>query len=361
MDLEQHLIELSETPGLSGHEAPIRDVIRRTWEPLADEFSADKLGSLIATRHGNGPEPRRRVLVTAHMDEIGLMVTQVEEGFLRITAVGGIDKRVLLAQPVIVHGVRPLPGLIGSRPPHVLGAGARKGYPDFDDLVVDTGLPARQLEKLVPVGAPVTFDQRAIALGDGLVTGKALDNRASVAAVTQILANLQGRTHRWDVLAAATVQEETGLAGGHTVAWFTRPDLAVVIDTGWAIGVGVTEDKGFKLGGGPTLVIGPNAHPKLFDMMRELAAQLEMDVHPEPAARHSGTEGWAIQVSRDGVPCAILSIPIRNMHSPVEIVSLRDIERVARLVAEFIVTLDDTTLDKLALDAESSFKQGNRQ
>ncbi|NIR43953.1 MAG: M42 family metallopeptidase, partial [Gemmatimonadetes bacterium] len=121
-------------------------------------------------------------------------------------------------------------------------------------------------------------------------------------------------------------------------------------DTGWALGVGVNEDDGFKLGGGPTVVIGPNAHPKLFDMVRDHAERLEIDTHPEVAPRSSGTEGWAIQVSRDGVPTAILSIPIRNMHTPVEVVSLKDIRRVARLVADFVTTLDDATLDALALD-----------
>ena len=186
----------------------------------------------------------------------------------------------------------------------------------------------------------------------GAITGKAMDNRASVAALTQLLHNLQGRTHQWDVLAAATVQEEVTLGGGRTIAWRTQPDLAIVIDTGWAIGTGVGEDDGFKLGEGPTLLIGPNAHPKLFHLIREKAEALEIALHAEPIPRHSGTEGWEVQVSRDGVPTAIISIPIRNMHTPVEMVSLKDIRRVARLVAEFIGDLDETTLDRLALDAD---------
>ncbi len=352
MNLEKHLSELSEAAGLSGYEAPVRGVLQTAWAGLADTFAVDGLGTLLATRYGDGPEPRRRVLVTAHMDEIGLMVTRVEGDFLRITTVGGIDRRVVLSQPVIVHGERPLPGLIGSRPPHVLAAAERKKYPEIADLVVDTGLPERDLKKLVPVGTPVTFAQRPASLGKGILTGKALDNRASCACLTQILHALQGRNYRWDVLVAATVQEEVTLGGGQTIAWRTQPDLAIVIDTGWAIGTGVSEDDGFKLGDGPTLVIGPNAHPKLFDMLRRKAHDLEIKIHPEAAPRSSGTEAWAVQVSRDGVPCAILSIPIRNMHTPVEIVAIRDIERTARLVAAFIADLDDDTLDKLALDAD---------
>lgn len=353
MDLEKHLIELSETPGLSGYERPVRDLLTSIWRDLADELSTDALGNLLAVVYGDGPEPRPRVLVTAHMDEIGLVVTAIEDSFLRITHVGGIDRRVLLSQPVIVHGEQPLPGLIGSRPPHVLSASERKKYPDMEDLVIDTGLSARKLSQLVKVGAPVTFDIPAASLGKGLITGKALDNRASVAAMTALLHELQTRHHHWDVLVAATVQEEVTFAGGQTIAWRTQPDIAIVVDVTFGTGNGVKEDHGFKLGDGLSIIIGPNAHPKLFDMINELAEDIEITLKPEPAPRSSGTEAWAVQVSRDGVPTAIISIPLRNMHTPVEIVSLKDIERTARLIAEFITTLDDQTLGELSLDGKS--------
>lgn len=352
MDLDKLLIELSDAPGVSGYEASVREVIRTAWEGLGVQAEIDDLGNLIAVRSGVGIEPRRRVMVTAHMDEIGLMVTRVEGAFLRVTNVGGVDRRVLLSQPVIVHGRRPLPGLVGSRPPHVLPASARKKYPDYDDLVIDTGLPARELARLVPVGALVTFDQRAVSLGDGLVSGKALDNRVSVAVLTALLDALQGRSHAWDVLIVATTQEEVGARGGLTAAWHTRPDLAIVLDTTWGVGVGVGDDKGFAIGEGLSLIIGPNAHPKLFDMLKEKAGKLEIPIKPEPAAGSSGTDGWPIQVSREGVPTAILGIPIRNMHTPVEMVALKDIERAVRLAAEFIGGLDDGVIDKLALDAD---------
>lgn len=349
MDLKQHLIELSETPGLSGYEADVRQKIADAWPGLAADMTVSPLGNLVAVRSGSDPEPRRKILVTAHMDEIGLLVTQIEGEFLRVTSVGGIDRRVLLSQPVIVHGREPLPGLIGSRPPHVLPAEARKKYPAMDDLVVDTGLSADQLKELVQVGTPVTFDQRALELGEGLVSGKAMDNRASVAMLTHLLHDLQNRSHRWDVVIAAAVQEEVGLKGGKTLAWDIQPEIAIVVDTTWGIGTGVGDDQGFKLGGGPTLVIGPNAHPKLFEMLTETARRLEISLTPEPMPRSSGTDGWAVQVSRDGIPTAMLSIPIRNMHTPVEVVALKDIERVSRIISAFIDELDDETLEKLAL------------
>jgi endoglucanase len=350
MDGTKHLIELSETPGVSGHEARIREVIQAAWAGLADEFATDALGNLIATRHGTDKAPRRRALVTAHMDEIGLMVTKIDGAFLRVTSVGGIDRRVLLSQPVTVHGARDLPGLIGSRPPHLLSESQRGKVPAYDDLVVDCGLPHKELEALVPIGSLVTFGQTAVTINDHYVSGKAMDNRASCAALTLLLHELQGRSHAWDVLIAATVQEEVTLAGGHTVAYQTQPDLAIVLDTTWGIGSGVNEEKGFALGEGPTLLIGPNAHPSLFDLLRDTAKEIEIPLTPEAAPGGSGTEGMAIQISREGVPVAILGIPIRNMHTPVEMVDMKDIERVARLVAEFVCGLDQNTLEKLALD-----------
>lgn len=352
MDLQQLLSRLSEAPGPSGYEGGVREAVRQAWDGLVDEVSVDAVGTLLATKRGRGPAPRRRVLVTAHMDEIGLLVTRIEGDFLRITSVGGIDRRALLSQPVTVHGERPLPGLIGSRPPHVLPAAERKKYPEMEDLVVDTGLREEELKQLVRVGTPVTFDRQAVSLGSGLLSGKALDNRVSVAVLTEALTLLQGRAHEWDVLAAATVQEEVTLGGGRTIAWRTQPDIAIVLDVTFGTGNGVGEDEGFKLGEGPTLVIGPNAHPRLFDLVKDKAAALEIDLHPEPAPRSSGTEGWAIQISRDGVPTAILSVPIRNMHTPAEIVSLKDMRRAARLVAEIVTDLDGETLGRLSLDGQ---------
>lgn len=352
MDLKQHVIELSNTPGLAGYEAPVRDLLRGAWRDLADDLAVDALGNLIATRNGSGLEPRRRVLVTAHMDEIGLMVTRLEGSFLRVTNVGGIDRRVLLGQPVVIHGLQRVPGVVASLPPHLLTAESRKHYPQMDEFLVDTGLPPARVRKLIPVGAPVSFDQQAIELGKDLICGKAMDNRASIAMLTDLLGALQTRTHQWDVIVAAAVQEEVGYKGAATLAWRTQPDIALVVDTTWAIGTGVTGDHGFKLGGGPTLTIGPNAHPKLFHLIKETAERQEIELHSEPLPKSSGTDAWPIQISRDGVATAIFSIPIRNMHSPVEIVSVKDIQRVTRLIAQFVSELDEGTIEKLSLDGD---------
>lgn len=351
LDLKQHLLDLSDATGISGYEMPVREMIYNVWYPFTDSFDEDRLGSLVALREGiQQSEPRRKVLLAAHMDEIGLMVTGIDGAFLRFTKVGGIDKRVLLSQPVIVHGAEPIPGLIGSRPPHVLPQSERGKFPDFDDLVIDTGLSEAQLKEQVRIGTLVTFDQGAVALEGDLVSGKALDNRASVAALTAFLEIIQGQTHQWDVLVAATPQEEVGLKGGHTIAWHTQPDLAIVLDVTFGVGVGVSESDGHKLGDGPVLSVGPNFHPKLYQMIKDAADSIELKVGTEPYTARGGTDAWAVQVSRDGIPTALLGVPLRNMHSPVEIAHMKDIQRTARLLAAFVSRLNDETLDQLALD-----------
>jgi putative aminopeptidase FrvX len=350
MDLQELLTELCQTPGLSGYEGRIREVIARRWAKLTDEQETDALGSLIATRHGHGDGPRPKILITAHMDEIGLIVTKLDGAFLRVTQVGGFDKRIALGQPVIVHGQKDLPGVIGSRPPHVLPPEESSKYLEMADLVVDTGLAARQLAKLVSIGDAISFDQQPVMLQNNRFAAKGLDNRASLAVLTVCLEALTTRVHHWDVVAAATVQEEVGLRGGTTVAWHVQPDLAVVVDVSFATGNGVSDDKGLPLGEGPAIGLGPTVHPRLFDMLIQTAKDIEMDVHVEPIPSPGGTEARVVQISREGVPTAEIGIPLRNMHTPVEVVSLDDIERAGRLLAALIERLETETMRKITFE-----------
>lgn len=345
LNLKDHLQQLSETPAPSGHEGPARDVIQAAWAPLVDAFEADGLGNLIAIKRGNGPEPRRRVMLCAHMDEIGLIVAEVRDGFLRTESLGGADYRALLAQPVLVHGRRTLPGVFGAAPPHM--SRDRTKYPPADELWIDVGLPADDVAALVRLGDLVTFDAPFVALRGERVAGKSLDNRASVAAVTVCLDELTRRAHVWDVVAVAAVQEEVNLAGAAIAAYQVQPDLAIAIDTTFGAQHGVNDDESYALGDGPTLSRGPNFHPGLFNALREVAKEQEIKLQIEVLPGNSGTDAWAIQVSRAGVPTALLSIPIRNMHTPSEVLDLRDVSRVGRLMATFIETLADDTLDRI--------------
>jgi endoglucanase len=345
------LKSLVTAPGLSGHELPVREIVREAWTPLADELGGDNLGSLWATRHGTGKGPRKKIMLSAHMDAIGLMVTRIREGFLWVTEIGGIDARVMPGQPVLVHGRETLPGLVTSTPPHLLSSADREKAVRLADLMIDTGLPAERVAALVRVGDLVSFGQQPFEMqnGDWLVA-KSLDNRASVAAVTVCLDALQGRPHRWDVVAVATAQEEETFGGASSSAFGIAPDLAIAVDVTFAAGPGLPEHKTFSLGDGPTCGWGPNLSPKLHAMIMDTAGRTEIPCRIDILPMHSGTDAYAIQVSREGIPTALISIPLKHMHTPVEVVSIRDVTRAGRLMAEFIAGLDDTVLDKLTLD-----------
>jgi putative aminopeptidase FrvX len=340
-DLKAHLKTLVEAHAPSGHEGPIRDLIREAWKPFTDSMEQDKLGSLIGIKRATKPtHPPRRIMLAAHMDEIGLMVRDIVDGFIYVHRISGVDNRVMMAQPVMVHGVRPIPGIVASVPPHLLTADARKKYPAFNELIIDVGLPADEVNELVRLGDLITPDVPMIELMGKKLAGKAMDDRACVAAVTACLNHLQGMTHQWDVYATATVQEETGLYGAATAAYQIQPDIAIALDVTFAPQPGVDGDEANEFGGGPAVGIGPNFHPKLVDKIKDCAKVYEIKTQDEQIPGASGTDAWTIQVAREGIPTALLSIPLRNMHSPVETVDLRDIERTGRLLAHFIAGLD---------------------
>lgn len=340
MDLTAHLRDLVAAHGPCGHEGPVREVIRTAWEPLVDEFEQDGIGSLIGIRRAtSNPGTSRRLMLAAHMDEIAMMVRDIRDGFLFVRAVAGFDNRVAPALPVTVYGKRELPGVIATTPPHLLTPELRRNYPAWDTLMVDLGLPAGEVSALVNIGDLVTPDAPLLELRNGRLAGKAFDDRSCVAIITHCLHELQHMQHEWDILATATVQEESGLLGALTAAQMTRPDAAVALDVGFAAQPGVNEEDAVILGGGPVLTYGANIHPAVFQRLKETAIQHEIPYQIEPAPGPTGTDAWAIQIACEGIPTALISLPLLNMHSPVETLEPRDIERSGRLLAHFIAAL----------------------
>ncbi len=350
MEIVPLLKRLSEANSVSGYEAEVRKIVQEAFEPYADEVRTDTMGSVIALKRGTGPEPRPTVMLATHMDEIGLIVSEIEKGFIHFQQVGGYDDRVLLGQEVLVHGRRKLTGIIGARPPHVLPASERDKPIPYEKLLIDVGLPAEELCQVVQVGDLITMNQELVELRNDLVSGKALDNRVSVAAAAVCLEELARIRHHWDVYAVATVQEEVGLKGAITSAYGLHPDVGIAIDVTFGKQPATPDEYTYELGKGPTVGCGPNFHPKLQDAILEAARALEMNVHVEPAARVGGTDAVAIQISREGIPTGLLGIPTRNMHTPIETVSVKDVERVGRLLAVLIGRMDENFLSSLAWD-----------
>jgi putative aminopeptidase FrvX len=361
------LKQLSEAKGITGFEEPVCELLRQIWSPFVDEMRVGKLGSLIALKKGGSPKPFGKLragsvggpcpklMLAAHMDEIGLRVMGIEDGFLRVTRVGGTDRRVLLGNEVVVHatrasrGGRDLPGIVATRPPHVLPKAERKKTVGWDKIFVDVGLPPKKVERLVSIGDLISIRREVAELKNRRLAGKAFDDRACVAIVTLALEQLSEMRHDWDVFAVATVQEEIGLKGAIAAAYGVAPDLAVALDVTFGKHPGVSDADAVLLGEGPAIAIGPNFHPGVVARLKEVAEAHEIPYQLDPVPGRSGTDAWAIQVTREGVPTGLISLPLRYMHQPVETLDVLDVERAARLLAAFIGGLEADFLEKLAL------------
>jgi putative aminopeptidase FrvX len=337
-ELLSQLTELSITPGLPGYIGPVRELIKKYWQPFVDEFRISNLGNLYGYKRGEESN-LPRVLITAHMDTIGLMVAGHLGQFIRITAVGGVDPRVLPGQLVHVFGKRKVTGVVIQQP--------QTNDLDLTHLLVDTGINENELREIISPGDLVSFANQPVTFENEGVCGPAMDNRASITTITHSLAILSANTYPWDIWAAATVGEETTGEGAATAAYEIKPTFAIIVDTTYGAGPGSQAHETYPLGGGPTLGWGPTVHPVLFDAFREYADRLEISYSVEVMPHSSDTDADTIQVAGQGIPSMVISIPIRNMHTPVELVYLADILQAGRLIAEFIQGVDHNLLNKL--------------
>jgi len=281
-------------------------------------------------------------MIAAHMDAIGMRVSRIVDGFLHITDVGGIDVRVLPGAEVTVHASdsdEELPAVIAKPPERFLPESVGEGVVGINYLLVDTGLTPREVERKVRVGDLVSFANEPFDLAGEVVSGHSLDNRASVAALTVCLEELQDKSHIWDVWAVATVQEEITYLGAYSSAFALRPQIAIAVDGTFARGPGANSWQTYPLGTGVGLCLGPNMHPFLHKKLKELAERLEIPWFLDVTTSDSGTDAFAMQVTSEGIPTALVEFPIRYLHMPVEFVAVKDIQRVGRLLAEFIASL----------------------
>ena len=333
------LRRLSEAVGVSGHEQEVAARVAEEMRPYADEVRTDRLGNCVALKRGRSAAGQGpvRLLLAAHMDEIGMVVSRVEKGgFLRVLPVGGVNVQTLLGRQVTVHAAGgPIPGVVGHVPPHLTPEEARGRLPGWDDLFVDCGLSEEEARRQVAVGDLVTVVQAPLELLGDRLAGKALDNRASVAAVIEALRRLQELHHEAEVYAVATVQEEVGLRGAVVSAYGLAPDVAVAVDVTFARQRMVSEADVVEMGKGPAVGVGPNMHPRVVEALVAVAREHGIPHQMEAVPGASGTDAWAIQVSREGVPTGLVSVPLRYMHSPVEVVQISDVQQTGRLLAHF--------------------------
>ena len=352
-DILPFLKSMLNVSGLSGFEGPVARLIEERWRVLVDEISLSRVGSLHGLKKGSGKEPRPSIMIATHMDAIGLQVSLIRDGFLHITNVGGIDIRVLPGLEVTVHASgsgEELPGVIAKPSARLLPESEGDGVVAMKHLLVDTGLTPREVEKKVRVGDLVSFANEPIELAGDVISGHSVDNRASVAALTVCLEELQQKSHLWDVWAVATVQEENSYLGAYSSAFQLRPQLAIAVDGTFAKGPGANDWQSHPMGKGVGLCVGANMHPFLHTRLKEVAERMEIPWFLDVAPTASGTDAYPMQTTSEGIPTALVEFPIRYMHMPVESVVVKDVQRAGRLLAEFIASLDENFLETITWD-----------
>lgn len=341
LETKELLKQMTEETGVSGFECKVAQLVKHAFQSVCDDVRTDVLGNVIGLRKGEGEGPHPRIMLAGHMDEIGLMVIKIEDqGFLRFTSVGGVDQRTLISQEVIVHGKQDLLGLIGLKPPHLMDAEDRNKAIPMRDMVIDVGMPVERVREVVSVGDLVTINRSFIELGKETVSCKAIDDRAAVAVIHECLKQLTRLRHTADVYAVATVQEEVGLRGATVSAYGIEPDIGIALDVCHGAMPGVPEEDTAPMGKGPNLAFGANIHPKVFEQMTKVAKEYSIPYSTDPTPAGTGTDLWAIQVTRSGIPTALISLPSRYMHTSVETVNLTDVKMAGRLLALFIASID---------------------
>jgi putative aminopeptidase FrvX len=353
------LTRFSQTHGTSGYEDDVRTLFVREIKKFVDDIEITSLGCVIGIKRAakvrgvhNNPAPR--VMIEAHMDEIGLIVTGIEDGFIRFDEIGSIDARVLPSQNVLVHGRKTLQGVIGMRPPHVIPPDQRKSAIPLQELFIDVGLSDARVRELVSIGDFITPDRAVVPLQNNFYAGKAFDDRSSLVALLEVMRQLQNVKHAWDVYVVANVNEEDGpvYLGASTSAFKIRPNIAVCLDVTHAQQPNLTSEELSILGGGPCIARGANVHPFVFEKLQQAATR---EAIPHQLTVYGGdtqTNAWMMQVAGEGIPTGLVEIPLRYMHTSVETLQLDDVAHAAELLREFIVSL--TLEDNAALQGKST-------
>lgn len=350
-DLAQLLAALANATGISGHETAAARVVASELAPFVDEIRIDTMGNVVGVRHGQGP----RVMLAAHMDEIGLMVKHIDDkGYLRFVPIGGWFDQILVAQRVKVHGRSgELVGVIGSKPPHIMEEEERKKPVRIKDMFIDIG--ARDPEDAaalgVEIGTPVSLDRQMTSLANGLVTGKSFDDRAGVAMMVRSLQLLREWDVKATILAVGTVQEEVGLKGARTSAFGLDPDLAIVCETNIpGDHPGITkEQRGLEIGKGPVITVadadgrGVIVPENVLAWLRQAADRAEVPYQLDVGSGGT-TDATAIHLTKSGIPTGVVSVATRYIHSPIEVLSLADLEQAASLLAEAIVAAHEVVI-----------------
>ena len=338
--------DLVMAPSPSGFEQPAQEVYRNFVKEYADDIKTDVHGNVIALKKGTG---KLRFMVSGHADEIGLMVNYIDDnGFIRFTSIGGVDASLLPGLRVnVYHNKKVVRGIIGRKPIHLMSPEDRKSAPKMSDLWIDIGAKDKKAaEKRVCVGDHATFSPGLETLSGSIITTKATDNKVGVYIVGLLLKKLAGEKIAANVYSVSSVQEEVGLRGARTSAFGIDPHVGIAIDVTHATdypGMNKNQLGDVALEKGPTIAVGANINPKVFELLKKAGDNAKVKYQIEAAPRGTGTDANAIQVNRSGVAAGLISIPNRYMHTPNEVISFKDLDGAVKLLSEFARLIDDNT------------------
>lgn len=337
MNYESVLKTLCSVSAPTGFESPILPVAEELLKPYMDEVYQNPLGSVIGVKRC-GKENAKKLFLDAHLDEIGLVITGHQDGFLRFAPLGGVDPRMLPDRELNIMTNPPRLGIVACTPPHVQTAGETNQSIPIKDLWIDVGLTQEEAEKQIPIGTPATYVGTASPLGEHFIWGKAMDDRACFTAILGALELLKDKPLDFDLYVIGSVDEERGSSGAITAMYEIAPTCCIAVD----VTHGETPDgkKGdmFTLGKGPTIGKGPNCTKWMEQKLFALAKERDLPVQTEVMAGSSYTNGWPMQISREGVATAVVLIPLRYMHTPLETLHRDDLEVTTKLLAAFVET-----------------------
>jgi endoglucanase len=336
------LKNISETPGVSGFEQKIRELVMQEVKPLVDEVSLDNMGNVYAFRKG---AENKKVMLAAHMDEIGFIVNHIDEnGFIHFLPLGGFDPKTLTAQRVILHGKKDIIGVMGSKPIHIMSDEERKKNVKIEDFFIDTGMTKEELENYIEIGTPVTRERELIEMGN-CYNGKSLDNRISVFVLMETLKQLKDQKLPCDLFAVFTVQEEVGIRGAQVATQKVQPDFGIAIDTTIAFDVpgSKPQEQVTRLGDGTAIKILDStaiADYRMSKYLKETARNNSIKWQPELLSK-GGTDTAMVQrMTKNGSIAGAISIPTRNIHQVIESVNKKDVSESIALLKKAVLDLN---------------------
>lgn len=340
---KEFLKKVLVTPSPVGFEQPVQEIVREYAKEFADMVATDVMGNVIAGRNMDAPF---RVMLTGHCDQIGLSVQYIDsDGFIYVIPLGGWDIQNLIGQHVTIWTKSgPVPGVIGRKPIHLLDPDERKVVPKMSDIWVDIGSSSKEeTAEIVRVGDPITVQMTYSELKNDCIASSATDDKTGMWVVMEALRRVDASKLKVAAYAVSTVQEEVGLRGATTAAFHIDPNVAIAVDVTFSSDCPTIDAKKIgevKLGGGPAIGTGPNFNPGVVESLVSLAEANEISCQMNASGSPPGTDARAMQMTRGGVATGLVSIPNRYMHSPVEVVSLKDMDACADLLARFIESLD---------------------